>query len=45
MPVFLFFLMKRLFKNIIIILGFSLFHRWAMVKLPLGNHEFAVAQR
>lgn len=45
MSVLLFFLMKRMFKNIIIIIGFSLIYRWATVKSSLGNHKFTIAQR
>lgn len=45
MSVLLFFLMKSMFKNIIIIIGFSLIYRWATVKSSLGNHKFTIAQR
>ncbi len=45
MSVLLFFLMKRMFKNIIIIIGFSLIYRWATAKMSLGNHKFTIAQR
>lgn len=39
MTVLLFFLMKRMFKNIIIIIGFSLIYRWATTNSPLLNDE------
>lgn len=45
MSVLLFFLMKRMFKNIIIIIGFSLIYRWATEKMSSGNHKFTIAQR